>query len=352
MSELTKDLMLVGSIPLESADEVLETFGRALGPYVPCLPDGETGDRIWWHNYLAYRSYHGHPAIETLQRPAPIDGVEQWKPQSLHDMWMFKVKPGTTELRFGDLGYATEAIASYGLFSKLRDTGGIPADVRFQVCLPLTGSGLDTFFHDPADAPIVRPAYEEAILREIDKMVGHIPGRDLAIQWDVCVEVLDLEGRLPWTPPDGRWERNVSPISRLSPHIPEDVALIYHWCYGTLGEWPMTRPEDLGLCVRLSNEAVATSGRRVDAVHMPVPRHPEESYFAPLRDLDIGDTTAYLGLIHDTDGLDGFRRRSAMAQRYLPRFGVASVCGYGRRPAEEMPRVLEVHLQVAEALQA
>jgi hypothetical protein len=350
MSQLTKEMFLVGSIPLDTVDDVFAQWGTTLGEHLPCMPDGEVGDRIWWHNYLAYRFYDGHPALETVQRPAPIDGVPQWKPKDLHDMWLFKVRPGVATLQFEELGYGREAIASFEKFAKLREAGEIPADVRFQVCLPLTGSGLDTFFHDPADNQILRPAYEDAILREIQRMVEHIPGRDLAIQWDVCVEVLDLENRLPWTVMEGKWERNTSPISRLSPHIPEDVALIYHWCYGTLGEWPMTRPEDLSLCVRLSNEAVKRSGRRVDAVHMPVPRHPEDSYFAPLADLDIGDTTVYLGMIHDSDGLEGFRRRYQQAKHYLPSFGVSSVCGYGRYTAEDMPPVLEIHREVAEEL--
>jgi hypothetical protein len=351
MSKLTKDMMLVGSIPLDTVDEVFEQWGTALGSHLSCMPDGEVGDRIWWHNYLAYRFFHGHPALETIQRPAPIDGVEQWKPKDLHDMWLFKVKPGITSLRFDQLGYGDAALASYEKFSKLRAAGEIPADVRFQVCLPLTGSGLDTFFHDRQDNAILRPAYEDGILREIQKITDHIPGADLAIQWDACVEVLDLENRLPWTEMEGKWERNTSPMARLSPHIPDDVALIYHWCYGTLGEWPMTRPEDLGLCVRLSNEAVSISGRRVDAVHMPVPRHPEDSYFAPLGDLDIGDTTVYLGMIHDSDGVEGFRRRYQQAKRYRSNFGVSSVCGYGRYTADEMPPVLQVHRDVARDLE-
>lgn len=351
MSRLTSSLILVGSVPLDTVEEVFDDCGRELGPHLSCLPDGEVGDRIWWHNYLAYRFYHGHPDIETIQRPAPVDGVEQWKPKSLQDMWLFRLKPGVAELEFPDLGYGTAAIQSYEIFREQRRKGVIPQGVRFQVCLPLTGSGLDTFFHDAKDGQIVRPAYEAGIRREIDKMVGAIPNEDLAIQWDACVEVLDLENRLPWTEAEGRWERNVSPIERLSPAIPDDVALIYHWCYGTLGEWPMTRPDDLGLCVRLSNEAVARSGRRVDAIHMPVPRHPEESYFAPLADLKTGDTTIYLGMIHDTEEtLDGFRDRLAMARRHLPTFGIGSVCGYGRRPADEVPRVIEAHREAAEEL--
>src|SRR5713101_8293669 len=142
MNRMTKDLLLVGSIPLETEEQVLLTCGHMVGDFVPCLSDGEPGDRSYWIAYLAYRSFHGNPAIETLHRPPPIRGIEQWKPTSLENFWKFKVKPGVKEVQFDDLGYATEAINSYRIFRKLRDTGDIPKDVRLMVCLPLTNSAI------------------------------------------------------------------------------------------------------------------------------------------------------------------------------------------------------------------
>ena len=37
------DLLLVGSVPLDSVEEVMRTFGGALGRYLPAVPDGEVG---------------------------------------------------------------------------------------------------------------------------------------------------------------------------------------------------------------------------------------------------------------------------------------------------------------------
>jgi len=54
-----------------------------------------------------------HPALESISRPRPVDGQEQWIPQDLHDHWQFKVKDGVSELRFEDLRYAGTAIGSY-----------------------------------------------------------------------------------------------------------------------------------------------------------------------------------------------------------------------------------------------
>jgi hypothetical protein len=72
MSE--KDLLMLGSVPLETPEEVFQICGRTIGEYLPWMPDGETDERIWWVNMLAYRVYHGHPDIETMKRPPPESG--------------------------------------------------------------------------------------------------------------------------------------------------------------------------------------------------------------------------------------------------------------------------------------
>ena len=68
---VTGDLLLVGSIPLDTPEQVFRRVGAALGPYLACMPDGEVGDRRYWIDGLAYRVFNGHPEIETLRRPAP-----------------------------------------------------------------------------------------------------------------------------------------------------------------------------------------------------------------------------------------------------------------------------------------
>ena len=36
-----QDLLLVGSIPLDTVEDVMRTFGTRLGRHLPALPDGE-----------------------------------------------------------------------------------------------------------------------------------------------------------------------------------------------------------------------------------------------------------------------------------------------------------------------
>ena len=40
--------------------------------------------------------------------------------------------------------------------------------------------------------------------------------------------------------------------------------------------------------------------------------------------------------------------RIAVARKYLPDFGLAAYCGFGRTPSETMPGVLKDHLKALE----
>jgi hypothetical protein len=72
-----KDLLMLGSVPLDTPEEVFQVCGRTIGEYLPWMPDGETDERIWWVNMLAYCVYHGHPDIETVRRPPPTTMVSK-----------------------------------------------------------------------------------------------------------------------------------------------------------------------------------------------------------------------------------------------------------------------------------
>src|SRR3954453_11746968 len=142
-----------------------------------------------------------------------------------------------------------------------------------------------------------------------------------------------------------KFQRHAEELDELWQGIPDETLLGYHWCYGTWGGWPMKALEDVGLCVRMSKEAKKRPGRRLDYVHMPVIRQPDEAFFAPLDALDVGDTKVFLGIVHHTDGIDDFRRRRDLARKHLDTFGIGSVCGYGRVEPELLPEILRVHVQ-------
>lgn len=345
---MQKNLLLIGSIPCDTVEEVFRTWGGTFGAHLKYLPDGEVGDRLHWIDGQAFHVFNGHPDIETLKRPvADDDGVERWKPRDMEDQWTFKVKPGVDLVRFADpgwrLGYARDAINSYFVFKTLRKEGVIPGDIRFMVALPTPQSATMLFFKDPADWPAIKPGYEAAMLAEVETIVRHIPSDDLAIQWDAACETVDIEFGLPWlgdaiTPQ--RYEVYIDQFSRLSAAIPEEVALGYHACFGTLGGWPTVKPDNLVNQVKFLNDAVARSRRRVDFVHLPMLDRTEVDYVAPLADLEVGGAEVYLGMIHN---MDSFAERLANVRTRLEDFKIAAPCGFGRISATELEKIMLEH---------
>ncbi len=348
MSRITKDLLLVGSIPLNTVEEVLTTCAKYVGDYVPGLTDGEVGDRRMWVAHLFSRYYKKHPDLEFSAKFKPrwIEHQEREIPVAMDDLTYLKLRPGVKKIRFEELGFARAAKESYPIFTRLRDQGAIPHDVRFQVCMPLTNSAIGWFFNVPGDYPILGAAVEETLGRELREVVEAIPARDLMIQLDVCWEMLDSQNCFHYAPAGDKLGYNSDPAGRLGLNeIPADVWLGYHMCYGTAGGWPMTKPKDFKLPVDYANALVAKTPRAVDYVHLPAARKAfDDAYYAPLEQLKVGNAKVYLGLIHDSEpDLTEFRKRRDLAKRHLAHFGHSSVCGYGRCSVEQFFHALDLH---------
>lgn len=343
------DLLLVGSLPADSTDTALRSAGALFGDLVFAIPDGETGPRAAWVGYERERLVRPHPDVETVRTTDSPTGI----PRHAYETPVFRLRPGATEVRWESWPRVDDALASYERFRALREQGVIPAHLRFQVGLPFPSSALNGFKEDfAADYPVAERGFEDLVARELQRLTARIPPADLAIQFDVCYEVLDIEGVLAWTA-GGAWERFTGPVGRLARLVPEDVLLGYHLCYGTFPEWPMYEAADMGLLVRMANHAVANSGRTVDWLHLAGPRYlrsEDDTFFRPLADLDVGDTRVYLGIVLPLDGVPGLQRRAATASRHLADFGVAMYCGFGRQPGEDGAETMREHRHAVEAL--
>jgi hypothetical protein len=344
-SRVTSDLLLVGSLPADSPETALRTAAALFGDMVFALPDGETGARAAWVGYEREQLVRPHPDVETVAATESPTGI----PRHAYETPVFRIRDGVSELHWDSWPRIDEAIASYQLFSALRQEGAIPGHLRFQVCLPFPSSALNGFKANfAADYPVAERGFEDLVARELRRLTSEIPVGDLAIQWDVCYEVLDLEGVLAWTADDA-WERFTGPVARLTPLIPEEVLVGYHLCYGTFPEWPMYEARDMGLIVRMANHAVSHSGRPVDWVHLAGPRYlrsEDDSFFRPLADLSADDTRVFLGIVLPVDGIEGLRRRHATASRYLSEFGIANYCGFGRQPGQDGMETMRGHRRV------
>ena len=348
-SRAKADLLLVGSLPADSTEAAFRAGAELFGDLVFALPDGETGRRAAWVGYETEHLLRQHPGVEVVAETESPTG----KPRHAYDGPALGLREGVAELHWDTWPRIDDAIASYDVFRGLREEGAIPAGLRFQVCLPFPSSAMNALEADFAkDYPIAEQAYEELVTRELGRLAEAIPAEDLAIQWDVCYEVLDIEGVIAWTSDDA-WERFSGPVGRLAQQIPEDVAVGYHLCYGTFPDWPMYEARDMELIVRMANHAVHNSGRRIDWLHLAGPRYlrsEDDRFFRPLADLDVGDARVYLGIVLPLDGIPGLRRRHATAAKYLSDFGVAMYCGFGRQPGQDGLETMQEHRRVVSAV--
>jgi hypothetical protein len=366
MSRMKNKILLVGSIPGVDAADAMRTCGEGIGNYLDCIPDGETGTRRVWINYLAATTYHGNPALETINRPAPVDPKhpdewrivgEDWAPRGYEDHWQFRLKSGVDSVYFEELGYAEAAKQSYPEFCALRDAGLVPKDARFMVAIPLIESGIRPFLTNPEDFAPMWAAYEDALRRDVMTITDCIPSNDVVVQWDICMEVLAVEAGdhhpqiFPWQPDGDAFERYLKAIKVASSSVPERTLMGLHLCYGDLGHRHLIEPPDLGVVVKMANAATANVERKIDYYHMPVPRERnDDAYFEPLKNFELGVGKLYLGLVHVTGGVDTSLGLLATAKRHAADFGIATECGFGRRPRESMPELLEIHRVIADAL--
>ena len=330
---------LVGSIPLSSTDEVFTKVAAALPNRLYSIPDGETGNRLNWIAWQIPRFPKETVRLFLGGTDLPADHPGIFNQGS--------VEPSD---------YDKLAIESYERFVALRQQKIIPEGVRFQVSLPSPFACIIGHIRPEFHAQL-EPFYEHRILEALDSIIRSIPSHDLAIQWDLSFEICVLEyerGRLTddfFKPHfDNIKEELLNRTQRLCERIPNEVHMGFHLCYGDLFHKHFIEPEDLGVAVNFANDVLKRIGkeRSVQWIHMPVPKERDDtSYFKPLTGLQINEgTRLVLGVVHANDP-DGTQRRIKAAQSVIQRsFGVATECGMGRTPLEELDSILRISKDV------
>ena len=328
-------VLFVGSIPLDTTEDVLTRLAGALPGRLDSIPDGETGERdsfVFWQ-YQVFPTEIRSPMVKQLRNEPPA--AESFNVTLDH------VKPTM---------YDDHAIASYGKFCKLREQGKIQPDVRFQVCIP---GIIDSILVcvDPLFCKQAEPLYEQRLVESIERLQKAIPASDLAIQFDIAVEFATMEyerGNLkndmfkPYVLPPAK-EAALERVIRLSSHVKEDVHLGYHLCYGDIQHRHFVEPPDMSLMVEFANELLQGVGpsHHVNWMHMPVPKdRTDTTYVQALAELK--DVNLFLGLIHANDE-EGTRKRIEVARSvYSKPFGIATECGIGRTTREDFQSILGI----------
>jgi len=327
---MTTYVHLVGSVALDTSQEVFAAAGQLLGPYLKRVPDGEPGGRRLWISWQI-PVLRANPSLTPASPPVPGQRAS-WLPLRIAD----GVEP--SQVHFGELGYSREARASYIDFVDARNKGELPQQVRFQVSLPTPIAVINTFC-TPGDAPKVLPAYEAAMLKEVERICDAIPHQDLAIQWDVCIEMVAWDGgRTDMQPMPNQAEVFGDAFARLAAAVPADVELGFHLCYGDLDGVHFIQPRDTTKMVELANLMDERVLWPITWVHMPVPMdRADDAFYSPLTGLQLSPATElYLGLVHAQDGVKGTRRRMETASKYVQGFGIASECGISRARDERV----------------
>ena len=341
-----RQVHLVGSSPFRSADEAFEIFGKYLSECTTRFPDGETGERVNWGTWQK-RVLQDHPKFEVADQI-----VSPRNPSRPFVKYKLKDGVDVRELSFGPLGYAEAARASFEAFKRKQAEGRLPQGARFQVSLPTPLCFIDMFFLDASLRELIEPIYRSAMIDEVHEMAKSVPADQLAIQWDVAVELhrleklyIDAHSAEDTAAADAKFEILVERTTELCNAVPARADLLIHLCYGDFGHRHTIEPPSLRLCTRVTNAVVDRLRRPLDLVHMPVPRDRQDAeYFAPLSDIRISAKTKLcLGLIHLTDGLAGLHRRLDRANAVVHDFAIATECGMGRRPRESMDELLELH---------
>ncbi|KAF2659283.1 hypothetical protein K491DRAFT_651455 [Lophiostoma macrostomum CBS 122681] len=341
-------VLMVGSVPGTSATQIFTRLATALPNRLNALPDGETGERWNYIGWQLQRFPASSRRMELGGTPLPESGP-----------------PTFTLADIQSTGYDEVAIASYADFSHLRAQSVISPTTRFQICLPSTYNVLQGHLKTEV-APLIEPLYEQRLSEALKNITSRIPHEDVVIQWDLCFELTALEFSAGgYTNPRHKAYFSgpvlpgiVSRVVRMCESIPRDVKVAFHLCYGDLGHKHFVDPEGTGFLVDLANALMSEGsiGSRTEWVHVPVPKgRVDEEYFEDMKRLELDKykhaegasrTKLYLGLVHAHDE-SGTRERIKVAENVVPfDFGVATECGMGRTPPEDVESILSICSEV------
>src|SRR6516225_8229020 len=144
-----------------------------------------------------------------------------------------------------------------------------PASVKFQISLP---TPIAPTYNNmvPSDRPALLPALTQHLIGEVARIAAETPNDRIALQWDVCQEVLAWEGYYEPGPVDFRSE-TIDVLTRIGEAVPTAIELGYHLCYGSPADEHCVQPKDMGIMVEIANATSAGVARPIQFFHMPVP---------------------------------------------------------------------------------
>jgi hypothetical protein len=341
-----------GSVNLPDAETVMREISSRIPTGVRRMTDGETGERGYWILFQIQK-FLEMPEFEQVRSGQAYDTSSD-APQ----MPQLRLAEGASAdtITWPNLGYADAYAESFAIFDRLQRDGTIPEGVRFQMQYPTPLASIAGTIA-PADLPAVAASYERALFADLDELLTRVPHDRCAVQWDVAVEFGLLEGAMG--PGSAMPLDQVLPgLVRCIDHVPEDIPVGMHLCYGDYGHEHFKQPESVRMQVNVLNAVAASARRPVGWASFTVPQaRGDAGYFAPLRDLAVGpETELYFALVpyHPDEQPEGTTAaqiehiETALAESPAGgrEWGISTECGMGRVDAGDVPRLLDIHREI------
>lgn len=339
-----------GSVNLADAETVMREISARIPTGVRRMTEGETGDRNYWI-FFQREKFAAMPQFEPVEAPGEsADDYER--------IPVLRLAPGVSPSDVGwpEIGYASAYGESYRTFQQLQAEGTIPPAVRFQVEYPTPLAAMSMI--DPADQPRLISSYEAAIFADLGQALGTMDHHQIAVQWDVAIEIGLLTGGFGAAQP---YEAVVPGLLRCVEQVPADVPVGMHLCYGDYQHHHFTEPESLALQVGLVNALTAAARRPVDWFSFTVPQNrADDAYFAPLRDLRTGPETelafALVPYHPDEQAAGTTTQQVRLIDTHLADstagvrdWSICTECGMGRVERADVPRLLDLHREILAA---
>lgn len=340
-----------GSVNLPDAETVMREIASRIPEGLRRMTEGETGDRNYWIVFQIQK-LHAMPEFESAGT-RQVPGQEGVSAPLMPQLRLAKgVSAG--DIRWPDLGYAAAYEKSYGIFRRLQDTGVVPSGVRFQMQYPTPRAPIFGSFVEE-EAAAVGASYEAALFADLDTALDRLPHDQVAVQWDVAIEIGDLLG---WMGEAVTMEQVADGLTRCVERVPADVPVGMHLCYGDYGHEHFQQPESLALQVRLANALSSAASRPVSWFAFTVPQaQRSEAYFSPIRELRVpSETELAFALVpyHPAEQAPGTTAEQVrLIDSYLAaspsdvaEWAICTECGMGRVEPADVPILLELHRQI------
>ena len=185
------------------------------------------GIRRTWNRFLQ-QVLADNPAIEVAS-DVPSSKFAQWDGKSFREIPRLRVQPGARlDPATVKTHYADMAIESWRLFDRLQQEGVIPAGIKFQISLP---TPIAPTYNNmvPTDRPALIPVLTAHMLGEVATIAQALPNDRIALQWDVCQEVIAWEGYYEPGPVDFRKE-TIAELIAIGDGVPAAIELSYPLC--------------------------------------------------------------------------------------------------------------------------